>query len=265
MSERPLVTVGGLIIAPDGEILLVRSAKWNHLYSLPGGKVERGERREEAFVREIWEETRLKLINVRFAMVQDSIFSSEFWEKRHFVMNDFIADLDPSCSKDQVQLNDEAYDFLWIDPKKAQDLSLHHECRVLIEWYLSQCPRSPQATYGFLGIHQHEVSCIVGVFPEERLKEQILLFDAKIKLDLSRSIASGRVEDTADYVAIAQICTQLAQQKKYFLLEPLASDILDECLRRFPAVWAWVMIKKPGAIATAADAFVELERYRTKS
>lgn len=38
----PIVTVGGLIFAPDGEILLVRSHKWNAMYTLPGGKVELG-------------------------------------------------------------------------------------------------------------------------------------------------------------------------------------------------------------------------------
>src|SRR5262245_2895813 len=131
MFRRPLVTVGGLIVAPDGDILLVRSKKWHDLFSLPGGKVEWGESREQAFIREIYEETSLKITNVRFAIVQDCIFSPEFWRKGHFVMHDFIADLDPSCSKQQVKLNDEAYHFDWIAPQKALTLPLHRECRVL--------------------------------------------------------------------------------------------------------------------------------------
>lgn len=259
MFERPLVTVGGLIVAPDGEILLVRSKKWHDLYSLPGGKVEWGESRKVAFIREIWEETRLKIINLRFAIVQDCIFSEEFWQKRHFVMNDFIADLDPSCPKEQVQLNDEAYAFIWIAPRQALNLPLHHECRVLIEWHIAHLNRP---SYGILGIHQHQIACIVGVYPQEREHEQTLIVDAKIKLDLSRCLASDQVQDTADYVLIAQLCTELAQQKKYFLLENLASDILDECIRRFQAVWAWVRIQKPTAIPSAAYAYVELERCR---
>lgn len=261
VAERPIVTVGGLVIAPDGDILLVRSIKWNDLYSLPGGKVEWGETREEAFVREIWEETKLKIKNLRFAIVQDCIFSEEFWQNKHFVMHDFIAELDPSCSKVEIQLNSEASDCIWISPRQALNLPLHRECRKLIEWYLADLNRLSKTCFGILGIHQHQVSCIIGVYPKERQHEQILLFDVKIKIDLSRCLISDQMQDSVDYVLIAQICTDLAKQKKYFLLEKLASDILDECLFRLRAIWAWVCIRKPAAISSASDAFVELDRY----
>ncbi len=134
--KQPIATVGGLIIAPDGDILLVNSKKWQNLFSLPGGKIKYGETREQALIREIWEETGLKVSNIRFAIVQDCIFSQEFWQKKHFVMNDFIADLHLSYSKQQVQLNDEAHAFIWVAPQQALHLALHKECRVLIEWYL---------------------------------------------------------------------------------------------------------------------------------
>lgn len=137
MLERPLVTVGALIIAPDGEILLVRAKKWSHLYSIPGGKVEWGETREEALKREIAEETKLQIVNMRFALVQECIFSSEFWQKKHFVMHDYVANLAEGNAKDQVILNSEADEFIWILPEKADTLPLHHECRVLIQWYLN--------------------------------------------------------------------------------------------------------------------------------
>lgn len=135
--ERPLTTVGGLIVAPDGEILLVRSKKWSNLYSVPGGKVEGGETLEAAFRREIAEETGLQLSKVTFAIVQECIYSPEFWQRRHFVMHDFIATLHPNTPKDSIVLNDEAYEYLWIDPKEAKrKLPLHRECGVLINWYL---------------------------------------------------------------------------------------------------------------------------------
>ena len=136
-KERPLATVGGLIVAADGKILLVRSKKWSNLYSVPGGKVEGGETLEAAFRREILEETGLKLGQVTFAIVQDCIYSPEFWQKRHFIMHDFIAELHPSTSKDSITLNDEAYESLWIDPIEAKkQLPLHRECGILIDWYL---------------------------------------------------------------------------------------------------------------------------------
>lgn len=261
MPRRPLVTVGGLIVAPDGDILLVQSRKWRDHYSLPGGKVEWGESREEAFIREVWEETSLKIQNPCFTIVQDCIFSKEFWRKRHFVMNDFIADLDPSCSKDQVKLNNEAYTFQWISPQQALQLPLHHECRILIEWYLANMDRISKGPFGIIGIQQHRVNCIVGIYPEERKQEQTLLFDVKIKLNLSNCHADGQIENTVDYVLLARLCTELAQQNKYLLLETLATDILDQCISRFHALWAWVRIQKPSAISTADCAYVEFERY----
>lgn len=260
MTERPLVTVGGLIVASDGTVLLVRSKKWHDLYALPGGKVERGETRERAFIREVWEETQLKITNVRFAIIQECILSPEYWQEKHFVMNDFIADLDPSYLKEQVQLNDEAYHFVWASPQDALGLPLQCECKKLIQWYIHHLETKSNKHFGFLGISQHQVSCIIGVYDYERKGEQTLFFDAKIKIDLSAAFTSGKVDDSVDYVSLANICTKMAQTNKYFILETLASDILDEFFHHFPAVWASVTIKKPAAIPTAAYAYVELER-----
>lgn len=113
--------------------------------------------------------------------------------------------------------------------------------------------------WGFIGICQHHIPCIVGIYPEERKKEQILVVDAKIKIDFLPCIASKKISDSIDYVLLANLCTELAQEKKYDLLETFASDILDQCIERFHAVWAWVRIQKPSAIPTASYAYVELE------
>ncbi len=120
------------------------------------------------------------------------------------------------------------------------------------------------ACYGILGIKQHQIECIVGIFPEERVKKQTLFVDVKIKLDLSACLASGRMEDTVDYVSIAQACTAFAQKNQYLLLETFAFDLLDHCLNHFKAEWAWVCIQKPSALPSAAYAFVEIERSKPK-
>lgn len=113
-----------------------------------------------------------------------------------------------------------------------------------------------------LGVHQHQVSCIIGVYAEERQREQILFFDAKIKLNLSLKGMKDQVEETVDYVKIADVCTRLAKSNRYFLLEKLASDIIEEFFLIFPAVWASITIKKPAAIPFADYAFIELERKK---
>jgi ADP-ribose pyrophosphatase YjhB (NUDIX family) len=132
----PLVTVGALIVADDGEILLVHSFKWKVDFTIPGGKVELGESREKAVTREVLEETGLFIKDLRFALVHDSIYSSEFINPNHFVMNDYVARLSPNSSKNHVILNAEADHYVWISPEKALGLSLNRELYSLIEWYI---------------------------------------------------------------------------------------------------------------------------------
>lgn len=134
----PLVTVGGMIIASDGEILLVQSKKWPNVYSFPGGKVELGETRVDAFIREIKEETGIRLNSATFALTQESIFSKEFWvHNKHFVMNDYLGHLPSNQSKQDVVLNNEHSSYQWITPTEALKLPLSQPTKNLINWYLA--------------------------------------------------------------------------------------------------------------------------------
>lgn len=121
----------------------------------------------------------------------------------------------------------------------------------------------PTRSYGIIGICKHRIDCLIGIYPAEREQVQMIYVDVKIKVDITASIHSGKVQDSVDYVAIAQVCTELAQRKNYRLLETFASDILDHCKNHFKACWAWVHIQKPSAIPSADYAFVEME-YQEK-
>lgn len=115
---------------------------------------------------------------------------------------------------------------------------------------------------GIIGVCEHRITCIIGINQDERIKEQDILIDLKVKVDFSKCVNSGVIADTIDYVAMAEMCTQLAHTKKYYLLEALAHDILQGLIEKYQAQWAWVRIKKPQAIPTAQYAMVELERYK---
>jgi ADP-ribose pyrophosphatase YjhB (NUDIX family) len=63
-GERPLVPcVGAVVHDADGRLLLIRRGHAPHegLWSLPGGRVEPGESAEAAVVREVLEETGLRV------------------------------------------------------------------------------------------------------------------------------------------------------------------------------------------------------------
>ena len=62
----------GAIIMKDGKLLMVDNSK-NYLYSV-GGRIKFGETAEEAVVREVFEETGIKMETDRLGFVQENYF-----------------------------------------------------------------------------------------------------------------------------------------------------------------------------------------------
>ena len=52
-----------------------RTHKWSNLWGIPGGKVKWGETSEDALRREVREETNLSVVDVRFVLVQATVFT----------------------------------------------------------------------------------------------------------------------------------------------------------------------------------------------
>ena len=137
MSARPVVTVGAIVVRPDGKILLVRTHKWRNRLGIPGGKIEYGETQEAALAREILEETGLVIRDIRFILVQESIDSPEFHRPSHMVLLNYSCRVDDTS---QLVLNDEAEAYFWHTPSEALALDLNTPTRALIETWLRATP-----------------------------------------------------------------------------------------------------------------------------
>jgi nucleoside triphosphatase len=139
MAEQqfPEPTVGVFIFNQKGEVLLLQSHKWPGAYVVPGGHVELGERIEEAAVREAKEETGLDIYDLEFITFQQFIYDPAFWKQRHFIFFDFAAKTDST----DVVLNNEAQEYIWIEPKEALGLELDAYTRTSIEAYLKKNDR----------------------------------------------------------------------------------------------------------------------------
>ncbi len=120
-AERPIATVGALIHDGNGKVLMIRTHKWSDLWGIPGGKIERGETCDAALIREIREETALEVSDIRFVVVQESIFSPSFIRPEHFILLNYIA----KAGSQDVILNDEAEEFRWVTPEEAFSLDLN--------------------------------------------------------------------------------------------------------------------------------------------
>jgi ADP-ribose pyrophosphatase YjhB (NUDIX family) len=151
----PVATVGGLVFRDDGKALFVRTAKWSGTWGVPGGKIDYGESSEDAFRREIREETGLEVSDVRLVLVHDAIEEPEFHRPRHFVLLNYSA----RARTETVRLNHESLEWGWFGLEEAAGLSLNRPTRALVETLRSrdlesgeQGPRgAPGGAFGLPG------------------------------------------------------------------------------------------------------------------
>ena len=90
--DRPIVAVGAITLR-DEDVLLIRRAKEPYAgkWSLPGGAQEIGETVEEAAIREVFEETGVKIGVASIVDVIDSISKDESGEiTYHYTLIDFL-------------------------------------------------------------------------------------------------------------------------------------------------------------------------------
>lgn len=132
-QERPIATVGALISNLQGDILLVKTHKWNGKYGIPGGKIELGETAEAALIREIAEETGLIIFDICFAAAIDSVFDQDFYRQSHFILLNYFC----KTTQTEVCLNDEAEAYIWVAPEIALTLNLNEPTQIIVNKYLN--------------------------------------------------------------------------------------------------------------------------------
>ena len=138
------------------------------------------------------------------------------------------------------------------------------ECRLSVEWMkMDMNERSCLlTTLDQLQINGIEVSCIIGDLPEERCREQVLLVDVTLYLDLTSVIESDRLSDTIDYPSIATAIRGRLRAARCQMIECAAGLAVREALRDSRVRAAKVRIEKRGAVPGLHDASVQLLRFR---
>lgn len=118
--------MGAVIRNPNGNVLLVRRGRAPRLgeWSIPGGKVEWSESVENALVREVREETGLKIEVLGLIDVVDS-FTEEPSGKlsHHYVLLDFAAKSDG----EGLKAGDDVLEVRWVPTAELADFNLWSE------------------------------------------------------------------------------------------------------------------------------------------
>lgn len=112
--ERPRIGVGVIIRNENGQIL-VGKRKGSHaaFYSIPGGHLEMGESFEGAAIKEVWEETGLRIKNPKVFCVTNNLETFRL-EGIHFVSVNLVAESYEGIPK--VMEEEKCEGWNWVDP-----------------------------------------------------------------------------------------------------------------------------------------------------
>jgi len=127
------VTVVAVIGNDKGEVFLCRQSEKQGLFpgkwSLPGGGIEEGERMEEALHREVWEETGLKIDEIKPLLFSDDQRVKKYTdgtsEKLYMIYLLFTC----RAISNKVKLNEEMSEFAWVKKTKLDEYDLNEPTR----------------------------------------------------------------------------------------------------------------------------------------
>ncbi len=102
----------------------------------------------------------------------------------------------------------------------------------------------------------------LGVSANERKTLQPIHFDVRIGFDTRRAAASDKLADTLDYEAVFNTIQQIAQEKRYNLLETLCARAAKAVLE-MGAAQIWIKATKisPPIKGMTGRVSVEIERH----
>ena len=81
-----------------------------------------------------------------------------------------------------------------------------------------------------------------GATESERAEGQTFLYD--VRLEVSDAALSDRLEDTVDYVSVAETVREVSGARRFNLLEALAAAVADAIADRFPVGRVRVRVRK---------------------
>ena len=111
IMKRPGVGIGVIIQNSEGQILVgKRKGSHSPYYSIPGGHLENGETFEEAAIREVFEETNLKIRNPKFICVTNNLRTFKEENKHYVSITMYSNEYDGIC---EVKEPDKCEEWIW--------------------------------------------------------------------------------------------------------------------------------------------------------
>jgi dihydroneopterin aldolase len=113
-----------------------------------------------------------------------------------------------------------------------------------------------------LVINGIKVLTLIGVHPWEQQIPQHIHLDIAFQTNAAQIAEQDSIIDAIDYDKVVSHIVQYTQKHPFKLIESLAHHLANELLAHFPTEWVEVTLHKPGALKTAKDVAITVQRSR---
>ncbi len=141
MDEGRHFCASAFIINPVNKKILLVKHKKNHKWTQPGGHMEKNETPEETALREVYEETgmRVKLIGQHFPREEDFIRPLGIQKNRHSNGDTHIDIIYVAVPNDNVQIvqqEEEVDDVRWFSRNELENLNCFPDIKITMDYIL---------------------------------------------------------------------------------------------------------------------------------
>ena len=112
----------------------------------------------------------------------------------------------------------------------------------------------------FVFIEDLRIETVIGIYDWERKIRQVVALDLEMAFDNTKPAASDRIEDTLDYKRVAKRLIAFVEGSRFELVETLAERCAEIVMREFNVPWLRLKLSKPGAVSSAKNVGVCIER-----
>ncbi|MES9868555.1 MAG: dihydroneopterin aldolase [Sedimenticola sp.] len=104
------------------------------------------------------------------------------------------------------------------------------------------------------------IETVIGIYDWEREIKQTVVLDLEMGADIRKAAASDSIEDTLDYKAVSKRLIAFVEASSFQLVETLAERCAEIVIEEFNVPWVKLTLNKIGAVSSARDVGVIIER-----
>ncbi len=105
-----------------------------------------------------------------------------------------------------------------------------------------------------------EIQTVIGIYDWEREIKQAVVLDIEMAYDIKKAAETDDIQYTLDYKAVSQRIISFVEHSSFFLVEKLIEEIAAIIRNEFNVPWVKIRLNKRGAISSARDVGIIIER-----